>query len=170
MIPSENPVVTASDLKEKEPVRIILAEDDKDDQELFLDALEQAEVPSEVTTVENGQELLDSLRDKSQPNPDIIFIDINMPVKAGIKVLEEIKTDDELQDIPAVMLSTWDHPSYIEETLNKGADLYIQKPNSFAGFVLILKKVFFLHWTRALLDPVKKLFFVSEKNISKGDS
>lgn len=154
----------------EETLKIILAEDDKEDQELFIDALQEAEVPAEVTTVENGQELLDNLRDELQPNPDIIFIDVNMPVKAGIKVLEEIKSDDQMKDIPAVMLSTWDHPSYIEETLNKGADLYVQKPSSFAGFVLVLKKVFFLHWTRSLLDPVKKLFFVSEKNISRGDS
>lgn len=153
----------------EETLKIILAEDDKEDQELFIDALQEAEVPAEVTTVENGQELLDNLRDESQPNPDIIFIDVNMPVKADTKVLEEIKSDDQMKDIPAVMLSTWDHPSYIEETLNKGADLYVQKPSSFAGFVLILKKVFFLHWTRALLDPLKKLFFVSEKNISRGD-
>lgn len=170
MISSENCHPAPDELNDKEPLKIILAEDDKDDQELFIDALGEADVPAEVTTVENGQELLDTLKDESQPNPDMIFIDINMPVKAGIKVLEEIKKDDELKDIPAVMLSTWDHPSYIEETLNKGADLYVQKPNSFAGFVLILKKVFFLHWTRGLLDPVKKLFFVSERNISQGDS
>lgn len=166
MISSENSNAGNEDLNEKEPVKIILAEDDKDDQELFIDALGEADVAAEITTVENGKELLDTIRDESQPNPDMIFIDINMPVKAGMQTLEEIKSDNELRDIPAVMLSTWDHPSYIEETLKKGADLYIQKPNSFAGFVLILKKVFFLHWTRALLDPVKKLFFVSEKNIS----
>lgn len=169
MISSENSPAVPHELNEKEPLKIILAEDDKDDQELFLDALGEAEVPSEVTTVENGKELLDTLRDESQPNPDMIFIDINMPVKAGMQVLEEIKKDDELRDIPAVMLSTWDHPSYIEDAFDKGADLYVQKPNSFNGFVLILKKVFFLHWTKALLDPVKKLFFVSERNISQGD-
>lgn len=165
---AENP--DAESPKEREPVKILLAEDDKDDQELFIDALDAADVPSEVTAVENGQELVDTLRDKSQPDPDIIFIDINMPVKGGKQALEEIKGDKELRDIPAVMLSTWDHPSDIEDAFEKGADLYVQKPNSFAGFVLLLKKVFFLHWAKALLSPVKNLFFVSEKNISRGDS
>ena len=168
MISAENP--DALDSKEKEPVKILLAEDDKDDQELFIDALEAADVPSEVTTVENGQELLDTLRDKSEPDPDIIFIDVNMPVKGGKKALEEIKKDDDLRDIPAVMLSTWDHPSDIEDTFEKGADLYVQKPSSFSGFVLVLKKVFLLHWAKALFSPVRNLFFVSEKNISRGDS
>lgn len=170
MISSDNPQAAPEGADDKEPLKIILAEDDTEDQELFIDAMGETDIPSEVTTVENGQELLDNLRDESQPNPDMIFIDSNMPVKGGMKVLEEIKKDDELREIPTVMLSTWDHPSYIEETLNKGADLYVQKPSSFAGFVLVLKKVFFLHWTRALLSPVKKLFFVSEKNISQGDS
>jgi CheY-like chemotaxis protein len=168
MMSAENP--DAESPKEREPVKILLAEDDKDDQELFIDALDAADVPSEVTAVENGQELVDTLRDKSQPDPDIIFIDINMPVKGGKQALEEIKGDKELRDIPAVMLSTWDHPSDIEDAFEKGADLYVQKPNSFSGFVLLLKKVFFLHWAKALLGPVKKLFFVSEKNISQGDS
>ncbi|MCP2025171.1 CheY-like chemotaxis protein [Flavobacterium sp. HSC-32F16] len=170
MIISENSHQASEGLNEKEPLKIILAEDDKDDQELFIDALDEAEVPSEVTTVENGQELMNTLKDKSQPDPDIIFIDINMPVKAGIQALEEIKADKELKDIPAVMLSTWGHPADIEDTFEKGADLYVQKPNSFAGFVQILKKVFFLHWAKALLSPVKNLFFVSEKNISQRDS
>lgn len=168
MISAENP--DAESPKEKEPVKILLAEDDTEDQELFIDALDEAQIASEVTTVENGQELLDTLRDESQSDPDIVFIDVNMPVKGGKKALEEIKKDDELRGIPTVMLSTWDHPSDIEDTFAKGADLYVQKPNSFNAFVLLLKKVFFLHWTRALLDPVKKLFFVSEKNISQGDS
>ncbi len=170
MISSENSPSAPEDLNQKEPLKIILAEDDKDDQELFIDALEAAKVPSEVTTVENGQELVDTLRDECEPRPDMIFIDINMPVKGGKEALQEIKSDQQLKDIPAVMLSTWDHPSDIEETLKKGADLYVQKPNSFTGFVLILKKVFLLHWTKALINPVKNLFFVSEKNITRGDS
>lgn len=167
MTSSENP--SGENLNEKDPVKIILAEDDKDDQELFIDALDEADIPSEVTAVENGQQLMDTLRDKSQPDPDIIFIDVNMPVKGGKQALEEIKGDKELRDIPAVMLSTWNHPSDIEDTFEKGADLYVQKPNSFAGFVLLLKKVFLLHWAKALLRPVISLFFVSEKNISQRD-
>jgi len=167
MTSSENP--SGENLNEKDPVKIILAEDDKDDQELFIDALDEADIPSEVTAVENGQQLMDNLRDKSQPDPDIIFIDVNMPVKGGKQALEEIKGDKELRDIPAVMLSTWNHPSDIEDTFEKGADLYVQKPNSFAGFVLLLKKVFLLHWAKALLRPVISLFFVSEKNISQRD-
>jgi CheY-like chemotaxis protein len=169
MISSENSAETTKDLKEKEPVKIILAEDDKDDQELFKEALDATKIPSDVITVENGEELVNTLKDESEPKPDIIFIDINMPIKGGKEALAEIKSDQELKEIPAVMLSTSNHPKDIEDTFNKGASLYIQKPNSFTGFILILKKVFFLHWTKALRNPVKNIFFVSEKNISQED-
>ena len=167
MTNSENPVGTNKDLKEIEPVKIILAEDDKDDQELFKEALNATKIPSEVTTVDNGEKLVNTLKDPAEPKPDIVFIDINMPVKGGKEALEEIKSDQKLKEIPAVMLSTSDHPNDIEDTFNKGANLYVQKPNSFSGFILILKKIFLLHWTKALLNPVKNIFFVSEKNISQ---
>lgn len=169
MTSAKNSDVTSNEPEEKEPVKIILAEDDKDDQELFMEALNATEVPSEVTTVQNGEELVNTLKDPAEPKPDIVFIDINMPVKGGKEALEEIKSDKELKEIPAVMLSTSNHPKDIEETFNKGANLYIQKPSSFTGFILILKKVFILHWTKALINPVKNIFFVSEKNISHKD-
>lgn len=167
--PKNSAVTSSNELEEKEPVKIILAEDDQDDQELFMEALNATKVPSEVITVENGEELINTLKDPAEPKPDIVFIDINMPVKGGKEALEEIKSDHELKEIPAVMLSTSNHPKDIEETFDKGANLYIQKPSSFTGFILILKKVFILHWTKALLNPVKNIFFVSEKNISHKD-
>ncbi|SHM88967.1 response regulator [Flavobacterium saccharophilum] len=167
MMSSENSVITNKDLQEKEPLKIILAEDDKDDQEFFMEAVNATKVPSDIVTVENGEELINTLKDGSEPKPDIIFIDINMPIKGGKEALAEIKNDRELKEIPAVMLSTSNHPNDIEETFNNGANLYIQKPNSFISFILILKKVFILHWTKVLMNPVKKLFFVSEKNISR---
>ena len=167
--PKNSAVTSSNELEEKEPVKIILAEDDQDDQELFIEALNATKVPSEVITVENGEELINTLKDPAEPKPDIVFIDINMPVKGGKEALAEIKSDQELKEIPAVMLSTSNHPKDIEETFDKVANLYIKKPSSFTGFILILKKVFILHWTKALLNPVKNIFFVSEKNISHKD-
>jgi len=154
---------------EKEPVKIVLADDDKEDQEIFIEALDAANIPSELTTVENGQELIDHLKDETEPNPDVIFMDINMPVKGGKEALEEIKNDAELKEIPTIMLSTSNNPKDIEETFDKGANLYVQKPNSINGLILILKKVFSLLWTKTLVQRLKPFFFVSEKNISSED-
>ena len=154
------------DSGEKEPVKIVLAEDDRDDQEIFTEALDAANIPSDLTTVENGQELIDHLKDGSEPKPDIIFLDINMPVKGGKETLAEIKSDEELKQIPTIMLSTSNHPKDIEDTFKNGADLYVQKPGSFDMFILILKKIFNLFLSKNLVTSFKELFFVSEKNIS----
>lgn len=150
----------------KEPVKVVLADDDKDDQEIFTEALNHADIPADVTTVDNGQELLNHLKDPSEPNPDIIFMDINMPVKTGKQVLAEIKADQTLKDIPTVMLSTSENPKDVEETFNAGANLYVRKPYSFRNFVLLLKKIFTLKWAGDLLKPLRKSFFLSEKHIS----
>ena len=144
-----------------------MAEDDKEDQEIFIEALDAAKIPSEVTTVGNGQELIDHLKDNTEPNPDIIFMDINMPGKGGKEALIEIKRDEELKEIPTVMLSTSDHPKDIKDTFDNGANLYVKKPNSFTSYIFLLKKVFSLFWTKAILNPVKNIFYLSERNISK---
>ena len=147
------------------PVKVMLADDDKDDQEVFHDALKETEVPAELTTVDNGQELIDNLKDPSEPNPDIIFLDINMPVKNGLECLEEIKTDETLKDIPTVILSTSDNVKDVEKTFNAGANLYVPKPYSFRNMVLLLKKIFMLKWAGALFKPLRKTFLMSEKHL-----
>ena len=162
MFNSENPG-NSQPPNEKEPVKVVLADDDQDDQEIFSEALDAAKIPANLTVVEDGQELIDHLKDKTEPNPDIIFTDINMPSKGGKEALAEIKKDEDLKDIPIVVLSTSKNPKDIEDTLNKGANLYVQKPNSFHNFILVLKKIFQLLWTKALVNPVKKIFFASEK-------
>jgi len=151
----------------KDPEKILMADDDKDDQELFKEAVSKTNIPAEVTTVDNGKELMKNLKDESQPNPDIIFLDINMPLKNGRECLEEIKNDENLKDIPTVIYTTSTDDKDIKDTFKTGANLYLAKPNSFNALVLLLKKIFTLKWTGTLLKPLWNTFFISEKNISK---
>ena len=160
----ENPVPET-----KEPLNVVLADDDKDDQELFQDALTEANIPVALATVDNGQQLMDHLKDPSEPNPDIIFLDINMPVKNGKEVLAEIKSDETLNEIPIVMLSTSGHVKDVEDTFTAGANLYVQKPGSFKSLIIFLKKIFTLKWAGVLINPVRKTFLMSEKNVAHED-
>ncbi len=164
-----NAAADGEEAKNNEPVKVVLADDDKDDQEIFKDALTETKIPAEVTTVDNGQELMNHLKDPETPEPEIIFLDINMPVKNGKDTLAEIKKDEELKDIPTVMISTSDNPKDVEDSFNSGANLYVRKPFSFKNFILILKKVFMLKWAGILLKPFKRSFYISENNISEGD-
>ena len=155
--------------EKKDPVKVVLADDDKDDQEVFQDALTETKIPADLTMVDNGKELINHLKDPTEPNPDIIFLDINMPVKNGKEALAEIKSDEKLKAIPTVMLTTSDNAKDVDDTFNAGANLYVRKPFSFRNLILILKKIFMLKWAGALLKPLRKTFFMSEKNISEED-
>jgi CheY-like chemotaxis protein len=147
-----------------QPFKVIMADDDRDDQEMFQEALEETKIPTELTTVDNGQELMDNLKDPKEPNPDIIFLDINMPVKDGKECLEEIKQDKELKDIPTVMYTTSTDARDIEDTYKAGADLYVPKPVSFNKLVLIIKKIFSFKWSD-LLRPIRKTFLLRDKDV-----
>ena len=161
------PINNTGDSEIDKPVKIMLADDDLDDQQTFAAAIEEAHIKADITIVENGQEVIDKLKDPSDPNPDIIFLDVNMPIKDGKETLEEIKSDETLKNIPTVMLSTSDHPKDVEETFEQGANLYIKKPSSFRGLIMLIKKVFKLHWAKTLLNPIRKSFLVTEQSVSK---
>ncbi|MEO6301873.1 MAG: response regulator [Bacteroidia bacterium] len=161
---SEKPEQNEKD--KKDPIKILLADDDKDDQHLFKEALDHTPVPTELTTENNGQDLMDNLRDPEIPNPDVIFLDINMPGKNGKECLKEIKEDEELKDIPTVMYTTSTSEQDINETYQKGANLYVPKPYSFSSIILILKNIFTLKWKQLFIKPDKKDFVLSEKTVN----
>jgi CheY-like chemotaxis protein len=150
-------------------VKVLLAEDDGEDQEFFEDALNETGIEANLTTVNNGQELIDNLKDNSIPDPDIVFVDINMPVKTGQEAVAEIKADPDLKDIPTVMLSTSDNPKSIEQSFEAGADLYIQKPNSFGNLVRLLRIVFSFHWAGQLFRRTRERFFMTENRLPHED-
>lgn len=121
------------------PVRILLADDDNDDTFLFQEALEQVPLATELSVAENGMELLRLLTDVGA-KPDIIFLDMNMPIKNGLECLEEIRGMAGHERIPIVILSTSVAQYLWESAFKNGANLYIQKPTSFSGLVDILNK------------------------------
>ena len=153
--------------EDDEPVKILIADDDKDDQELFSDALDESGIPSELETFDNGKELMDNLHDPAEPNPDLIVLDMNMPLKDGKECLKEIKADPELCNIPTVMFTTSNNEHDINETYEAGANLFVQKPTIFSKMVSIIKKILTLDWKDFFPRPLRERFFVSEKTIGK---
>ncbi|MGV3604141.1 MAG: response regulator [Dyadobacter fermentans] len=121
------------------PLRILLADDDDDDTFLFREALAQVQLATELSVAGNGVELIRILKDTSA-KPDIIFLDMNMPVKNGLECLEEIRSTAGYEQIPVVILSTSVAQYLWESAYRNGANLYIQKPTSFNGLIEILKK------------------------------
>lgn len=126
-------------MNQDKPFRILLADDDDDDTFLFQEALEQVPLKTELVTAENGMKLMDLLHN-SDENPDLIFLDMNMPVKNGLECLEEIRNSGRFGKTPVVILSTSVAKYLWESAYKGGANLYVQKPNSFVGLVEVLKK------------------------------
>jgi len=108
---------------------ILLIEDDKDDQLFFTECLEKIENATLFDIANNGREALDKL-EKSINLPDMIFMDINMPLMNGLNCLTEINKDPRTKNIPVVMLST--DAEQAEQARTRGAKAFKKKPGSFA--------------------------------------
>lgn len=118
---------------------ILLIDDDKDDQEIFLSALEQVTASVSVHTISNAHEALDSLL-TGQLQPDLIFLDLNMPVMNGLEFLAEIKKGI-LSHIPVAILSTSAHRPTMEAVSRLGAHRFITKPDRFDELISILRSI-----------------------------
>lgn len=141
-------------------IKILYADDDVDDLELFREALKVAHSNANLQTAEDGEELMKYLEQYNYLLPDIIFLDINMPCKNGKECLEEIRSNPKFSKIPVVMFSTSSYNEDIEETFEKGANLYVSKPLFYEDEIKILDKIFSLDWTEELLKPDKKRFVI----------
>jgi len=89
----------------KETKRILLVDDDADDQEFFIEAISRIENATLFEVANNGKEALQKLEDTNHL-PDIIFLDINMPVMNGIECLHAIINNPLTKNIPVVILSS----------------------------------------------------------------
>jgi CheY-like chemotaxis protein len=114
------------------PVKhILLADDDEDDRALFTDALQELYGHIKLTTAKNGVDLMRLLETWRGTLPDVIFLDLNMPLKNGFECLDEIKAEDRLQELPVVVLSTSSQKETMDMIFKKKASMYIQKPGSY---------------------------------------
>lgn len=135
-----------------QPVPILLAEDDEDDQLIVRKAFNKARFRSPLHIVDNGRELLDYLKgrgvyqDRTKfPLPGLILLDLNMPIMSGEEALANIKADQELQHIPVVVLTTSDDQTGINRCYELGASTFITKPVTFSGFLNVVGELR-LYW------------------------
>lgn len=123
-----------------EPLHILLADDDEADRFLFREALAELKIQTIVHTVNNGVELMEWLQTNDTRLPDLLFLDLNMPLKGGLQCLKEIRNNEKLKDISIAIYSTSDNEKDMEETFLNGANVYINKPNDFNMLQQVLAK------------------------------
>lgn len=118
-------------------INILLADDDKDDCLIFKEALEELELSTQLTTVYDGEQLMQLLSKNSGELFDVLFLDLNMPRKNGFECLEELKRSEQLKSLPVIIFSTSYDQSIADQLYKNGAQHYICKPTDFSK----LKKV-----------------------------
>lgn len=123
------PVREGADQMNTTPIKILLAEDNPDDVELVRAALIDTGISHSLKVAEDGVEALEYLRqsDKST-HPDLLLLDLNMPRMTGLEVLEQIKDEKELADIPIVLLTVSDSEEEIVKAFQLRMHYYIRKP------------------------------------------
>jgi CheY-like chemotaxis protein len=127
---------------------ILLAEDDQDDRYLIGEALDEGNVANQLFIVENGEELLDYLMGRGKyidretyPLPNLILLDLNMPLMDGREALKAIKEEPALKRIPIIVLTTSQAEEDIQDTYELGITGFITKPMTFSGLVDVMKSV-----------------------------
>lgn len=127
-------------------ILITLADDDEDDRLFFTDAFDELKINTVVNTVKNGRELINFLNHPETVLPNIIFLDLNMPILNGIDSLKEIKQNERYKDIAIAIYSTSSSEEDIENTFVLGANIYIKKPSNFNDLKKILSDVVTINW------------------------
>lgn len=105
--------------------RVLVVEDDLAIQLLITETLRSR--GHEPFTADDGPSALPVAREH---RPDLVLLDIGLPGLNGFDVLDQLKDDEELGDVPVIMVTAWGEPDYMERALHAGALAYIRKPFS----------------------------------------
>lgn len=136
-------------------IKIMLAEDNEDHAEITIETLMEENVKNEVSHFLNGDEAISFLKSASDDEiPDLILLDIKMPLKTGFDVLEYVKSNDRLKSIPVVMISTTTNAIENKKAYDMGAATFIKKPISYDAFIDAIKSLN-LYWTVTAELPPK---------------
>lgn len=127
------------------PVEILLVEDNPGDVRLTIEAFKDAKVRNNLTIAADGIAALAILK-KVEPyanatKPDLILLDLNLPLKDGREVLAEIKADEALKRIPVVVLTTSHADEDILKSYQLNANCYITKPVDLDQFLKVVKSI-----------------------------
>jgi len=125
--------------------RIFLAEDDEDDAFLFRDVLTDLNKNVQLSITENGLKLV-ALLEQADALPDLIFTDLNMPIKNGFQCLQEIRSRPEWNSIKLIIHSTTSQQDQIDKAYRLGADLYLPKSTDYIEFRNALTRCLELDW------------------------
>lgn len=135
-------------------VHILLVEDNEGDIVLTLDAFEESKIITDISVVRNGKDALDFLfkrgEFKDAKKPDLILLDINLPIFNGHDVLKTIKENDKLKKTPVIILTTSSNQKDINRAYENHSNSFVTKPIDIDDFLKAIVKIeeFWLQLTK----------------------
>ena len=134
-----------STLASNRPARVLLVEDNEADVRLTREALREAGEDVRLSAVGDGEQALAYLRREDgfaeAPRPDLVLLDLNLPKRDGLQVLEEVKADPDLRRIPIVVLTTSEAEEDVLRSYDLHANAYVTKPVDFDRFVEVIRQI-----------------------------
>jgi len=142
-------------------LNILLADDDTDDCIFFENALGELLLSTNLTTVHDGEQLMQLLTNVTNELPHILFLDLNMPRKNGFECLSEIKQNKKLKNLPVVIFSTSFEQEVVNLLYKNGAQYFIRKPALFLQFKKIILYTLTLILQENISQPTKENFVLT---------
>ena len=144
-------------LQQAEPITILLVEDNPGDSRLIKEVFKDGKVANTLIIAKDGIEVLTILKDSSKEFPDLILLDLNLPRKRGLDVLEEIKSDPELKRIPVIVLTTSNDEKDILKSYDLHASAYLTKPVDLNEFITVIRNLENFWLTLVKYPPKRKV-------------
>lgn len=139
--------------KNKEVTRnAVIAEDNDEDYDFFSDAINKISIKVVLTRAEDGETLI-KLLDQKDINPDVLFLDLMLPIKDGRECLKLIRRNKKFDFMPIVIYSDPKEYESIEFCYREGANLFIFKPRTTDELVEMLERIFALEWGKLMYYP-----------------
>jgi CheY-like chemotaxis protein len=127
------------------PVDVLLIEDDRGEAMMITEAFEQSTTPVRLHIAGDGVQAMRFLRRghgfADAPRPGLILLDLNLPLRTGLDVLTEVKTDDDLLAIPVVVLTSSQADDDVRLSYSRHANAFITKPPDFDGFTEVIRQI-----------------------------
>ena len=124
--------------------KIIIVEDDDMIADLCIRAFAKINVHNDIVRFSDGQELLDYLTKKDDPQfrfPEIVLLDLKLPEVGGFEVLEFIRSDIKFNRIPVIMFTTSCSPENIAKAYKLGANSFVNKPVDYKKFLETVEQI-----------------------------
>jgi chemotaxis family two-component system response regulator Rcp1 len=142
------------------PVEILLVEDNPGDVRLTQEALKEGKVYNNLHWAKDGVEALEFLKRQGKhagaPRPDIILLDLNLPKKDGREVLAVVKGDNDLKQIPVVVLTTSKAEEDVLKSYELHANCYVTKPVDLEKFIQVVQSIDRFWLTVVTLPPAER--------------